>query len=360
MIYKNPNLRFKNDIPSGEICWQSPSNIALIKYWGKKEHQIPQNPSLSFSLKNAHTTTTLKYAPVQGKTTSVDFYLNGNPNPAFAEKTANYFQRLTAIFPFLSQLDFTIHSENTFPHSAGIASSASGMSALALALCDLERQYFGTTSDKDFYQKASYLARLGSGSACRSVYGGWNIWGETSAQKNTSDLYAVPVADEVHPDFEQYQDTIILVETEAKKVSSRAGHALMNHHPFAAERFQQAHTNLNLLLEALKTGDLENFIRISESEALTLHAMMMTSDPYFILMKPETLRILDSIQDFRKTTGIPLSFTLDAGPNVHLLYPLSVKEKVMQFLQEEIAGWVGKNHWIEDELGSGPEKVTAS
>jgi len=357
-MYQNPDLKFKNDIPSGEICWQSPSNIALIKYWGKKGNQIPQNPSLSFSLKNANSTTTLRYQPAKNNTSSIDFYLNGKPNDLFADKTAKYFQNLSNIFPFLSQLDFTIRSENTFPHSAGIASSASGMSALALALCDLEKKFFSPTNDEEFYQKASYLARLGSGSACRSVYGGWNIWGKTKVQTETSDLYAVPVTQNIHPEFQHYQDTILLVETGAKKVSSRAGHALMNGHPFAKERFQQAHLNLELFLSAMGSGDLETFIRITESEALTLHAMMMTSDPYFILMKPQTLKIINSIQDFRKSSDVPVSFTLDAGPNVHMLYPLSAKNKVIDFMNQELKTLVAENGWIEDELGNGPQKLS--
>ncbi|MBN2638742.1 MAG: diphosphomevalonate decarboxylase [Bacteroidales bacterium] len=357
MQYKNPDLKFKVT-PSGQIAWESPSNIALIKYWGKKEVQIPQNPSLSFSLNRAHTKTTVNYEPVKGKESSVNFFLNGESNEAFGNKTKIFFESLSDIFPFVKQFDFNISSENTFPHSAGIASSASGMSALALALCDIERTHFHQKDDSEFYQKASYIARLGSGSACRSVYGGFTIWGKIEAQQGTSDLFATPVSEKIHPEFEHIQDTILLVETGAKKVSSRAGHALMNNHPFATQRFQQAHQNLKELLNALQSGDLENFIRITESEALTLHAMMMTSNPYFLLMKPETLQIISIIQDFRNTTHTPVCFTLDAGPNIHLLYPLSVKKQVMEFVKEGLSPFTGNRGWIEDELGKGPQKIS--
>ncbi|MBN2616427.1 MAG: diphosphomevalonate decarboxylase [Bacteroidales bacterium] len=359
MQYTNPDLKFNSVPPSGEIGWKSPSNIALIKYWGKKGNQIPQNPSLSFSLNKAHTQTTVQYRPAKGNKFSVDFLLNGKTNAAFGEKTTSFFKSLSEVFPFIRQLDFTIHSENTFPHSAGIASSASGMSALALTLCDLERTYFHQINDIDFFQKASFLARLGSGSACRSVYGGYTIWGETQAQNNTTNLYAVPVKGKVHPEFQHFQDTILLVETGAKKVSSRAGHALMNNHPFATERFGQARENLKILLTALQSGDLETFIRITESEALTLHAMMMTSNPSFLLMKPETLQIISKIQEFRMSTGTPVCFTLDAGPNVHMLYPLSAKELVHDFLNQELSKHTGNRGWIEDELGEGPQKITS-
>lgn len=357
MQYNNPDLTFQATPPSGQVAWQSPSNIALIKYWGKREVQIPQNPSLSFSLKRAHTKTTVRYEPTKGKESAVNFLLNGEINKAFGNKTKAFFDSLSKIFPFVQQLDFHISSENTFPHSAGIASSASGMSALALSLCDLERIHFESADEQQFIRKASYIARLGSGSASRSLYGGFTIWGETEAQSNTSDLYAVPVSENIHKEFQHIQDAILLVATGAKKVSSRAGHALMNKHPFATQRFHQAHQNLNELLSALKSGDLENFIRITETEALTLHAMMMTSNPSFLLMKPETLQIINKIQDFRNVTKTPVCFTLDAGPNVHMLYPLSTKEKVRDFMENELKPLMGNYGWIEDELGQGPQKI---
>ena len=106
-----------------------------------------------------------------------------------------------------------------------------------------------------------------------------------------------------------------------KQVSSTTGHGLMHEHPFAKHRFKQAHTNLDKLITVLEKGDLEGFIEIVEREALTLHAMMMTGQPYFMLMKPDTLSIIEKVWAFRKSTKTPLCFTLDAGANVHLLYP---------------------------------------
>ena len=357
-FYRNPEMQFRGEIPSGRIGWRSPSNIALVKYWGKKPVQLPQNPSMSITLKNAYTETVAEYMPADERGMDVVFYFHGERNEQFEKKTKNFFESMQATFPFIGQLRLVIRSKNTFPHSAGIASSASGMSALALILCDLERKYFDTfPNEEEFFRKASYIARLGSGSASRSVYGGVSVWGETEGLPGTSDLYAFPVREDIHPDFLNYRDTILLVDKGQKKVSSRAGHELMNGHPFARQRFDQARKNLEILLNALKQGDLETFIRIIELEALTLHAMMMTSDPYYLLMKPGTLNIIERIFDFRENENIPVSFTLDAGPNVHLLYPVTYRDKVMPFIENELRTFLTDAGYIDDEVGRGPEKI---
>ncbi len=349
---------FSDGVPSGQIGWQSPSNIALVKYWGKKPNQIPCNPSLSFTLDHSCTKTRINYKPASSADWKVDFYLNNVVQAEFGTKTKAFFESISDIFPFVKQLDFEIHSENTFPHSAGIASSASGMSALALILCDMERKYFGSLqSDRQFYEKASYVARLGSGSASRSVYGGLTLWGQTGVVEGSSDLYAIPIGENADAVFSTYQDTVLLVNAEQKKVSSRAGHSLMNGNPFAAERFKQAHRHINQLLEVMTAGDLETFIQITESEALTLHAMMMTSTPYYLLLKANTLQIIERLLAFRAESHLPVSFTLDAGPNIHLLYPLAAKVPVMQWVKEELTEFLSPLGFIDDKVGGGPLKL---
>jgi len=129
----------------------------------------------------------------------------------------------------------------------------------------------------------------------------------------------------------------------------------MHNHPFAEKRFEQAHTNLSALKKVLENGNLHEFIKIVESEALTLHAMMMTSMPYFILMKPNTLEIINKIWKFRNGTNIPICFTLDAGANVHVLYPENVSEKVLQFIQQELVGYCQNGNYICDEIGNGSQ-----
>ena len=135
--FNNPTLIIEQGrVRSGKIIWRSPSNIALIKYWGKYGNQLPRNASISFTLDAAHTETTLEYGPkmTEKKGISVDFLFNGISNKSFAERIEKFLHQLLPIFPFLSQIELTIFSSNSFPHSAGIASSASAMSALALCL----------------------------------------------------------------------------------------------------------------------------------------------------------------------------------------------------------------------------------
>ncbi|MGA8855504.1 MAG: diphosphomevalonate decarboxylase, partial [Christiangramia sp.] len=130
-----PKQEPKN-IESGEVTWQSPSNIALVKYWGKKENQIPANPSISFTLDNCQSTTRLKYSTRKTESETgdfnFDFYFEGKQKDDFKPKILKFFQRIEKYCPYLKNYKFEIYSENSFPHSSGIASSASGMSALAL------------------------------------------------------------------------------------------------------------------------------------------------------------------------------------------------------------------------------------
>ena len=355
--YSNPQLRFDN-IPEGKTGWRAPSNIALVKYWGKRAVQLPMNPSLSFTLSDAVSETVVEYAPASGKKPTIKFDFQNQENLAFAAKTEKFFETVSPIFPFLEQFDFVIRSHNSFPHSAGIASSASGMGALALTLCSIEKSYFNTFENEEaFFKKASYVARLGSGSACRSVYGGAVVSGETKEVENSSDYFGIPVTNRIHPIFTTYHDTILLVDEGTKKVSSRAGHALMESNPYAAARFQQAGNHLSTLLAVMAAGDLERFVSIVESEALSLHAMMMTSNPYYLLVKPNTIAIINKIFELRNETGIPLCFTLDAGPNIHLLYPDEDAGAVKKFIQSELTLFLSPKGMIDDRMGKGPEKL---
>ena len=247
-----------------------------------------------------------------------------------------------------------IHSENSFPHSSGIASSASGMSAIAMCLMSLEKSLSSVElTDKFIYKKASFLARLGSGSASRSIEGPLVVWGQHPAIKGSSDVFGIPFPYEVHEVFNNYQDAILLVDKGEKQVSSTVGHDLMHNHPFAEERFNQANENLATISEILQNGEIDSFINLVESEALSLHAMMLTSNPYFILMKPNTLEIINAIWRYRNNTGSKVCFTLDAGANVHVLYPANETETVAQFIDNELSKFCQKNHYICDVVGLG-------
>ncbi len=355
---------YSNTIENGSVTWSSPSNIALVKYWGKKAHQIPENPSISFTLNNCKTVTKLSFSKKESQTDfSFEVYLDGEKKDDFKPKIKTFFERVEVYLPFLKAYHFKIETSNTFPHSSGIASSASGMSALALCLMSIEGELIETNvipsavEESHFIKKASFLARLGSGSACRSLEGDLVVWGKHDEIKGSSDLFGVKYPYKVHPNFKNYQDTILLVDKGEKQVSSTVGHNLMHGHPFAQERFKQADKNLSDVISILNEGDLDKFVALVENEALTLHAMMMTSMPYFILMKPNTLEIINKIWAYRKSTGSKVCFTLDAGANVHVLYPEYESGKVLEFIKNELVAYCQNGQYICDVIGLGANKL---
>lgn len=357
-IYSSP----RGSAPSvpGLTGWRSPSNIALIKYWGKRDRQIPMNPSISISLNRSCTKTLLRFEPAaRGRGKLKSFLFEGRENPSFSAKVSSYLSGVSELFPFLKDVDIIIESVNTFPHSSGIASSASAMSALALCLTSAEILLSDLQIDNDsFFKKASFTARLGSGSAARSVYPGYVLWGRTSGVPGSSDEYAIPLNDSIHDEFRYMNDSILIVDEKPKSVSSSSGHSLMKNNPWATTRYEQAAHNTIRLLEVLKSGDMDEFVKIVEKEALTLHSLMMSSDPGYILVKPGTLLIIEKIIEFRHDTGIPVCFTLDAGPNVHLIYPAAYSDKVKDLINRHLAGYCHGSKWIDDEAGTGPVEIT--
>ena len=360
-MFKEQDLILSNysSIDKASFSWSAPSNIALVKYWGKKDNgeQIPANPSISFTLNNCKTITSVEVSKKgEAQDFSFDLLFEGQPKEDFKPKIQKFLERIEKFCPYLKEYHFTIDTKNTFPHSSGIASSASGMAALAMNIMSLEKAINPAISDDYFYAKASFLARLGSGSACRSVKGEVVAWGENKTIEGSSDLFGVEF-DLLHENFKHFQDTILLVDKGEKQVSSTVGHNLMHGHLYASRRFEQAHENISLLVDILKKGEITEFIKIVESEALTLHAMMMTSMPYFILMKPNTLEIINKIWKFRADTNIPVCFTLDAGANVHVLYPNNVKAQVLQFIQSELVGYCQNGQYICDEIGNGSQLI---
>jgi len=348
----SPYVRLKQE---GKVGYKSPSNIALVKYWGKRENQIPANPSISFTLDACATTTFVSFEKLSKPASnfSFDLFFEGEAKPDFRPKIETFFKRVERYLPFLRNYHFKIETSNSFPHSSGIASSASGMSALALCLIELERELSPDMTADFFTKKASFLARLGSGSACRSLEGDLVQWGVHEDNTESSNLYGVTYPHEVHLIFKKFHDTILLVDKGEKQVSSTVGHELMHGHPFAEQRFAQAHENLSQLKSVFKEGDLDGFIEIVESEALTLHAMMMTSHPYFILMKPNTLEIINRIWAFRERSKTHVCFTLDAGANVHVLYPENEKDEVFQFITDELIAFCQNQQYICDRIGFG-------
>lgn len=343
---------------SYQCQWSSPSNIALVKYWGKYGNQLPMNPSLSITLEKSQTLTRLQAIRCKDKgKIHVDFLFHGLENELFRAKIQNYFESISLYCPYLRQFEFKIESENTFPHSAGIASSASSMSALALCITSLENYYFKLWEKPvEFNLRASWLARLASGSASRSIFSDFGLWGKSELFAHSSNYYAIHADINVHESFSNLHDAVLIVDKSAKKHSSRAGHQLMMHHPFRNARKRQAHKNLELITASMISGDWNVFTEVVENEAFTLHGLMMSSKSSFTLMQPSTLYFVEEIRRIREQNKLNICFTLDAGPNLHVIYEGKQKQKVLQLLSPLIEKYDGLQ-WIDDKVGKGPVKL---
>jgi len=350
-------LQFKA-APVGVIeshqTWEAPSNIALIKYWGKYGEQLPKNASLSLTLTKSITQTSIQITPrSKGQTPLFDFYFEGQQNPTFNTKIEVFLNRVLPYCPWLLAHHLKINSHNTFPHSSGIASSASAMAALASGLVAVEN-----LSENKTAKKASFLARLGSGSAARSIAGPLMVWGTSQDVTHSNDYFAVLLPKEAyHPVFKTYRDTILIIDQGQKQVSSSQGHQLMENHPFAEARWAQADDHMKTLLKAMKEGDLDRFMTVVEAEALSLHGLMMTATPSFILMRPNTLAVVQKVWAYRKESRMPLCFTLDAGANVHLLYPEKYASKIEEWIKDNLSVFCQGRKMILDRVGIGAKKV---
>ena len=344
---------------TGKIIWRSSSNIALVKYWGKRNDQIPANPSVSMSLTKCFTETAIEYFQESNLSgPSFSFLFEGKQNERFAENLKRYISAVQQAYPQIADLHLNIESKNSFPYSAGIASSASSFSSFALCLSSILHELSGRKEDEHtFSRRASSLARLGSGSACRSVYEGWTMWGRLKGVTGSSDNYAIPVNGMIHEKFRIYYDAILIVDSGKKSVSSTSGHEMMKTNPYNKVRAVTGKSNALNLLNALKEGNEDVLCRIVESEAAGLHAMMLTSDPGFILVKPETLQIINKLADYRKSRGLVFSITLDAGPNIHLLYPEKSREKILSFISSELVQHCENGRWIDDIIGGRPQQI---
>ncbi|MBN3035572.1 MAG: hypothetical protein JW861_08290 [Bacteroidales bacterium] len=340
------------DLQAGITGWRSPSNIALVKYWGKVGEQMPINPSVSFSLSESYTETTVEFGVTDDP--RIVFSFGGSLSESFGSRVEAYIGRVSEYLPFLGALSLRIDSSNSFPHSAGIASSASAMSALAMCLCSIERNLFGTLQDDTaFKRKASFLARLGSGSASRSLFPGFAVWGHHPGVPGSSDEVAQPLP------FRglRLRDTILITDSGEKPVSSSAGHRLMERHPYREARIAQAFDHTLKLTGAIRDRDMHTLVRVVEQEALTLHGLMMSSDPGYGLLNDRTWAIIREVRRFREQSGIPVCFTLDAGPNVHLVYPDDHQAETAEWIDERLLQHCEEGRRIDDGMGRGPEEI---
>jgi diphosphomevalonate decarboxylase len=317
-------------------------NIAFIKYWGDKDPdlRIPMNGSLSMNLDCLYSRTAVEFDP---GLKSDQLTIGGRVPPEIAVQRVNRFlnqvRHLAGFHTFAK-----VTSENNFPTGSGIASSASGFAALSLAA--------STAAGLDLDQRElSRLARLGSGSACRSIPGGFVEWLPGGDDESS---YAISIAAHDHWDL---HDCIAVVSREHKQTGSAAGHSLAASSPLQKSRVTDTGRRIDLCRNAILFRDFQAFAEIVELDSNLMHAVMMTSQPQLYYWQPATLDVMQCVIEWR-AGGIPVCFTIDAGPNVHVITTgdnsAAVMEKLNQIpgVLEVLLGQPGREaRLIDQETG---------
>jgi len=283
------------------------SNIAFVKYWGvgkgRSNRHVPLNPSVSMTLDVARTTTTVEFLPGLKKDICT---INDRPAPPDAlERVRRVLDRVRRISR-LKAFARTV-SVNHFPTSAGIASSASGFAALALAAAR-------AAGLADNLKLLVPLTILGSGSACRSLNGGYVLWSPSTDGQASSRVRQLE--DEDHW---QLVDLVAILSREQKAVPSEQGHLLARTSPLLEGRLASLGKIITRVKKAIRERNLQALGPWLEADALCMHAVMMASRPALLYWVPATLAVVRAVRDLRLRRGLPCYFTIDAGPNVHVL-----------------------------------------
>lgn len=307
------------ELQNGDVGYASaPSNIALIKYWGKHSHlsQVALNSSLSFTLEGfrSHTKVTAlgRFIADAQERAKITMSHQGAWLNAKMERWLN-----AILAPYAPEIGLHVESENNFPASCGIASSASGYAALCGAIANLLQLERHFSPDELQYWLCQW-ARLGSGSALRSAWLNesipfieWNV-----DEQYTSE--ALPVA--FHPEWKKLKHVVFLLDGTEKKVSSSDGHLLVYSSPFQALRSVTLNARLQTLKRALLEFDFNALQQVVEEEAILMHTVMHTSTPPAAYLTHEVGTALATFIELRQKTPFPAFWTLDAGPNIHILY----------------------------------------
>jgi diphosphomevalonate decarboxylase len=306
LLSMNPRIPQKPTIPpppSFEATALAHPNIAFIKYWGLRDavRKIPKNGSISMNLGCLSTRTTIRF---NAEMTADRLILNGEENiGAGRDRVRHFLDRVRQIAG--SPLHAEVISENNFPAGAGIASSASAFAALALAATRALGLQMGEAA-------LSTLASYGSGSASRSIPGGFVEW---QVGKGPEETYAKSIAPKDHWDL---RDCIAILSRQHKAVGSEEGMKLADSSPFQAARVADADRRLDLCRSAIRDRDFGALARVTELDSNMMHAVMMTSHPPLFYWQPESLAIMKAIRNWQKD-GLAVTYTLDAGPNVHVI-----------------------------------------
>jgi diphosphomevalonate decarboxylase len=313
------------------------SNIALIKYWGNRndELRLPMTNSISFTLDRAYTTTTIEFRDDLARDV---IELDGAPTtgPA-ADRISKHLDLIRALAHTTEQA--CVVSHNNFPMGAGIASSASGFAALTCAAA--------WALELNLSEHAlSRWARRGSGSAARSLGGGFVEW---YASDDDAESYATQIAPAAHWPL---CDLIAIVTHGKKLVGSTEGHQLAHTSSLYHGRLVQVEEDVSFMRHAILTKDFELLGELAEADALSMHAVMMTSRPSLLYWSPETVAILHAVRQWRKE-GLACYFTIDAGPNVHVITTPAAADAVANNLRQ----LQGVRDVIECGVGRGARRV---
>ena len=293
-------------------------NIALIKYWGDIDplRHIPANGSISMNLAELVTLTQVSFDPaLSGDLLLInDKNITGNSMERVSV-FLNKVRRMAAISTYAR-----VESYNNFPISAGLASSASAFAALSLAATTAA----GLKLDE---KDLSSLARIGSGSACRSIPAGFVEW---KAGQDDTDSYAYTIAPPEHWDL---VDCIAVVSKQAKSASSATGHSLASTSPLQSARLADAPRRLELCREAIMQRDFDQLAVVVELDSNLMHAIMITSSPPLLYWQAATVTVMQAVQNWRNA-GLPCCYTVDAGPNVHVLCESAHHTRIAEHLRQ--------------------------
>ena len=329
----------------------APSNIAFIKYWGKADEalRIPLNASISMNLSSAYTTTTVEFSNLYKTdevylTPSSETYKHSRPLEFVGSEKKRIIEHVDRIRENAGiHTRAKIVTRNTFPHGAGIASPASGFAALTVAACKAAGV---TLSEKEL----TIIARLGSGSACRSIPDGFVLWekGKISSESYAYSLYPA--------DFWDVRDILVIVDFGLKKVSTSDGMKLVSTSPLWKTRVAGVPSKVTKMKTAFAEKDFTSLGELIEEDCLDMHHVMQTQIPPVFYWSDMTKQITKAVGDWR-TAGLSVYFTVDAGPNVHLIVEgkdeLEVLEKLKNFpgvLQVIVNKPAPGAHQINDHL----------
>lgn len=292
----------------------APANIAFIKYWGKadEELRLPLNTSISMNLSGAHTTTTVEFSD-ELKADDIRL-VDGQFSETEKKRISKHLGRIrdrAKIRTFAK-----VVTQNSFPKSTGIASSASGFAALTVAGC---ASAVIALSEKEL----TVLARLGSGSACRSIPDGFVQW-DAAGQSDDSYAHSLYAAE-----YWDIRDILVIVATEEKKVGSSGGMEGVHTSPHFAARLAVIPQRIRRLADALVKKDFTALGTVIEEDCLDMHRVMQTQSPPLNYWTEATKRIMEAVVGWR-SMGLPVYYTIDAGPNVHLICETKDEERVVK------------------------------